>query len=70
MTPESVAEALQKEITRVRDVIMPGYIQIGQAGSVALFMMQKELDKAVKALAEQDAIECINSLKALQEYTN
>lgn len=64
----SVAEELQKQISRVRDEIMPVYQEIGLPGKPALFLMQRELDTAVKALAEGDAIACIRSLEGLKGF--
>jgi hypothetical protein len=64
----TVAEALMLEITRVRDEVMPAYLECGQGGRPALLLMRHDMDRAVKALAEQDATECIRLLRALEAY--
>lgn len=66
--PSNLAEALQQEIIRVRDRVMPTYIQIGMSGTFALAGMRADLNRATKALAEGDAIECLRVFKSLQEW--
>ena len=64
-----MAEALQVQITRVRDEVMPSYILIGGPGEFALGMMRRDMDAAVKALAEQDAVECLRLFEELRGYS-
>lgn len=66
--PDTVGDALPREMARVRDEIMPLYQQIGQAGLPGLFMMRAELDAAAKALAEGDVVDMIRSLEALRGW--
>ncbi len=67
---ESVGDALLREMSRVRDEIMPRYIEIGSAGAIALAMMRRDLDLAARALAEGEAIDCLQALQSLQGYTD
>lgn len=63
---DSLGFALPREMARVRDEIMPAYIEIGPAGYFALTMMRSALDRATKALATQDVaamVACYEELK-------
>ncbi len=64
----SLGEALPLEMARVRDKVMPAYLAIGPAGSFALAGMRVDLDRATKALAECDAVECLRVYKSLQGW--
>jgi hypothetical protein len=64
----TLADALMAEITRVRDKVLPVYIEIGASGIFAATLMRAELDEATRALAEQDAIACIRLYKSLKEW--
>lgn len=66
---ETVGEALPKEMARVRDEIMPAYIEIGASGSFALSIMRADLDYAARCLAEQDVVGMIQALQKLREYS-
>ena len=44
----SLGTDLPKEMSRVRDVLMPQYLSIGPAGGFALAMMRAELDAAAR----------------------
>lgn len=55
-------------MARVRDQVMPAYQSIGPAGTFALTMMRVDLDRAAKALAEQDVVEMIRCLESLRGY--
>jgi len=65
----TLADALMAEIKRVRDHVMPAYLEIGESGRPGLALMRIELDHAVRALAEQNAEACIRSLESLKGYT-
>lgn len=67
-TSTSLGEALPKEMARVRDHVMPAYIEIGPAGIFALAMMRADLDKAAKAMAEGDLAAMIAAYQALKDY--
>lgn len=64
----SLGIELPKEMTRVRDELMPLYQEIGPGGAFALMRMRKELDRATKALAEGDVVTMIQSYEALKGF--
>lgn len=66
---DTLGDALPREMKRVRDVIMPRYIEIGPAGTFALLFMRKALDDATKALAEGDAVACIRAYQELKGFS-
>lgn len=65
----TLGEELPRQMARVRDRIMPAYIDIGNAGVPALTMMRADLDRAAKALAEGDVTAMIVACKSLSEYS-
>ena len=65
----SVGDELPKEMARVRDVVMPPYREIGEAGAIALAMMQQDLDDAARALAAGDVGEIIRVYAKLKEWS-
>lgn len=65
---ETLGEALPKEMTRVRDVLMPQYLSIGPAAGFALALMRNSLDRATKALAEGDLPAMIRAYDELKNY--
>jgi hypothetical protein len=67
---ESLGEALPREMTRVRDEIMPMYISIGPPGAMALALMRNELDRAQKAMSEGDVIAMMRCYESLKGYTS
>lgn len=64
----SLGTELPKEMSRVRDELMPQYLSIGPAGGFALALMRRDLDHATKALAEGDTVEMIRAYEALKSY--
>lgn len=64
----SLGEALPAEMARVRDEVMPAYLEIGPAGRFALAMMCADLDAAAKAMAEGDTVEMIRVYESLKGY--
>ena len=56
MTTETLADALPREMARVRDEVMPVYAEIGAQGAFALAMMRKSLDQAALAMASGDTV--------------
>ena len=66
--PVSLGEALPKEMARVRDHVMPAYIEIGPPGAFAMAMMRADLDRAAKAMAEGDLPAMIAAYQALKDY--
>lgn len=68
MMMETLGEALPKEIARVRDQIMPLYIEIGPPGQFALAMMRSALDAASKAMIEGDTVAMIAAYQDLKGF--
>lgn len=64
----SVGTELPKEMARVRDVVMPPYMEIGPAGALALSLMRADLDAAAKAMAEGDVVEMVRAYEALKGW--
>lgn len=64
----TLGDDLPKEMARVRDEVMPAYLEIGPPGRIALAMMRVDLDNAAKALAEGDVIAMIRAYEALKGY--
>lgn len=64
----TLGEALPKEMARVRDEVMPAYIEIGPPGQFALAMMRASLDAAAKAMAEGDTVAMIAAYQDLKGY--
>lgn len=67
-THTTLGEALPAEMARVRDKVMPAYIEIGPPGQFALAMMRASLDVATKALAEGDVIAMMRAYEDLKGY--
>lgn len=65
---ETLGDALPKEMARVRDVVIPPYVDIGPAGAFALALMRRDLDDAAKAMMEGDVVEMIRCLRELQGW--
>lgn len=66
----NLAEALPREMARVRDELMPAYLAIGPAGAFALSLMRRDLDRAAKAMLEGDTVEMIRVYQSLKEFTS
>lgn len=64
----SLGEELPREMTRVRDTLIPEYASIGPAGRFAITLMCADLDRAQKALAEGDVVEMMRVYEALKSY--
>jgi hypothetical protein len=64
----SLADALLAEMTRVRDEVMPAYLEAGPAGAFALTFMRRDLDDAARALAEGDAVACLRLHQSLKGF--
>ena len=66
---ETLGEALPKEITRVRDEVLPLYDAIGSPGIFAATMMRQSLDAASKAMIEGDLPAMIRCYEDLKGYS-
>ena len=65
---ESLGEALPLEMARVRDEVLPLYVEIGPPGIFAATMMRADLDAAAKAMIKGDLPEMIRVYKSLKEW--
>lgn len=66
---ETLGEALPKQMARVRDEIMPLYLEIGPPGQFGLMMMRIALDAAARAMAEGDVIAMLRAHEDLKGFT-
>lgn len=66
-TPDTLGDALPREMTRVRGLI-PIYASIGPAGNFAVAMMNHTLDEAQKALADGDVIAMLRVYQELKDF--
>ena len=64
----SLGTALPAEMARVRDEVLPSYLEIGPSGMFAATMMRAALDEAAKALAEGDVVAMIRVYEDLKGY--
>lgn len=67
-TDLTLGEALPREMARVRDEVMPAYIEIGPAGAPALFMMRMELDIAAAAMMNGDVVTMLKAYESLKGF--
>lgn len=65
----SLGEALQDEIKRVSALRDEYLLLPGNAGIVGAALMRHSLDRAIKALADADCLECICCYDVLKGYT-
>lgn len=66
--PRTLGDALPAEMARVRDDILPLYIEIGPDGGIAVAMMRRDLDMAARAMAEGDVVAMIRALNELRGW--
>lgn len=67
-TNKSLGEALPAEMARVRDEVLPAYVEIGHPGILAAAMMRHDLDEAAKAMASGDIVKMIRAYESLKVY--
>lgn len=65
---DTLGDALPREMSRVRDEVMPVYQDIGQVGVFALALMRQDLDAAQKAIIEGDLPEMIRCYESLRGF--
>jgi hypothetical protein len=66
-TPETLGEALPREMARVRDHVLPHYVEIGPAGMFGAAMIRADLDRAAAALAAGDVVAMMDAYVALRD---
>lgn len=64
----TLADALPREMARVRDELLPVYDAI-PTGAIAAAMMRADLDRAAKALASGDVIGMLRVYESLKGFT-
>ncbi len=64
---ETLAEALPKEIKRVKEELIPEYEAIGNAGLFALQFMRQYVTSAEKAILDGDTVAMIQWYQKLKE---
>lgn len=68
MTAATLGDALPLEMARVRDEVLPAYLAIGPAGSIAATLMRLDLDRAAQAMAAGDTVAMIALYQSLKEW--
>ncbi len=64
----TLGDELPKEIARVRDVLIPAYLECGVGGLPAVAMMRADLDRASKAMIEGDVVEMLRVYESLRSW--
>lgn len=71
--PVTLADALPREMARVRDEILPQYISLRGMPNVIvepqIMMMRADLDEAARAMAHGDVVAMLRSYESLKGYT-
>lgn len=70
-TTDTLADALPREITRVRETQDHYKAMRGRPNLIvepAIMMMEAEIQAAIRACAAGDVVEMLRSLKTLREY--
>lgn len=62
-----LAEALLREIDRVRDNVLPTYMACGESGAPGEYLVRLVLDAAAKAIIEDDIVDMHLSYITLKE---
>ncbi len=63
---KSLGTELPREMARVRDEIIPRYLEIGPNGNFAVMWMRKALDDAARAMAEGDVVAMLKAYEDLK----
>ena len=67
--PKSLGTALPAEMARVRDEVLPAYVEIGPPGAFAAAGIRADLDRAAKAMAEGDTVEMLRVYQSLKGWS-
>lgn len=68
MARETLADVAMKEITRVRDEVMPAYYAMGRSGDIDMTAMRVTMDATIRALAMQDASTLMYLVKIMKGF--
>ncbi len=66
---KTLGTELPRQMARVRDEVLPMYVEIGSAGEFATTMMQMSLDAAAEAMAEGDVVKMLKAYESLKGFT-
>ena len=66
----TLADALPREIERVRDELMPQYKAIGNPGILAYTMMQLSVKAAERAIAAGDVVAMLRAYQDLKGFVS
>jgi hypothetical protein len=55
-------------MARVRDVVIPAYVEVGGPGKFALRLMREDLDRAAEAMVSGDVVAMLRVYHALTEW--
>lgn len=64
----TLGDELPRQITRVRDKLIPAYLECGPGALITVALMRADLDAASKAMIEGDIVEMVRVCKRLQEW--
>lgn len=64
----TLGEDLPKQMARVRDDVLPLYLEIGPNGAFAAMLMRQALDHAARAMAEGDLVEMMRAYQTLKDF--
>jgi hypothetical protein len=64
---QSLGEALPVEIARVSR-LAERYAKIGPSGAAARALMRQDVDRACRAIAEQDIVEMLRAYASLRDW--
>lgn len=72
-TPDTLGDALPREMARVRDEVIPAYLELRGLPGVnvepALGFMRASLHAAAKAMAEGDVVAMLRAYEDLKGYS-
>lgn len=66
---KTLGEQLPLEIARVRDEVLPLYLEIGTSGVFAATMMRAALDAASRAMIAGDVVAMLQAYESLTGFT-
>ncbi len=64
----TLGDELPRQITRVRDELIPAYLECGPGAAITVSLMRADLDTASKAMVEGDIVAMVWICKKLQEW--
>lgn len=64
----TLGDELPKQMARVRDELIPAYLECGVGGSFAVALMRADLDAAAKAMVEGDVVEMLRACQKLKDW--